>query len=364
MSLETEMKNSLQNLQLTQESTFEIHDIASNLFQCSAPLVKEHNGETYCRHRLILISTETEGFLCGLESYEYVLSKKDNDHEDRHIVYISKVDTTTTLKKYQGLTGRVVQSYITSLPAYSSVFVFARAQPQYLFAKSAENMSKSILDDRVLVSWWLSVLNKVSIKCKGWWSVPGIDDVASALIEVGARKRGWKSSENIEWSYGTSYPPDADAREVIPRFEDDAKSRLLKSMDNDEETTVADFWNLLAFGEECGSGKITGFFELQLQEPATSEDKSIEKSEIKSREFTVFWNKFMSLDFHNEESIKRSTEKALKDMKETLTSPKSFIVKTTAATLVNESTKNVNSSADKRPAVNMLSSGFIKRKKV
>jgi hypothetical protein len=362
MSLETQLKTSLQ--QLAQDSTFVIHDITSNLFRCSAPLIKEHEGETYCRHRLILISTEAEGFLCGLESYEYVLSKKENDSKDRHIVYISKVDTTTTMKKYQGLMARVIQSYIASLPAYSSVFVFARAQPQYLFAKSAENKSKSILNDRDLVSWWLSVLNKVPVKCKGWWSVPGIDDTASALIEVGARKRGWKASEKIQWSYGTSYPQDADPSLVIPRFDDDAKSRLLKNIDSEDKTTVADFWNLLAFGEECGSGKVTGFFELRLQEPESNKDKSIERSDIKSREFTVFWNKFMSLDFHNEESIKRSTGKAIKDMEDVLTALKSFTVKTSATPVNKSIEENANSSADKRPAVNMLSSGFIKRKKI
>jgi hypothetical protein len=360
MSLETQLKASLQ--QLGQGSTFIVHDIVSNLFQCSASLIKEHNGETYCRHRLILISTEIDGFLCGLESYEYVLSNKESETKDRHIVYISKVDTTSTMKQYQGLTARVVQSYITSLPTYSSVFVFARAQPQYLFARSAENKSKSILNDRDLVSWWLSVLNKVPIKCKGWWSVPGIDDTVSALIEVGARKRGWKASEKIQWSYGTSYSPDADASLVIPRFDDDAKSRLLKTVGSEETTTVADFWNLLAFGEECGSGKVTGFFELRLEEPVASDDIPVERFDIKNSEFTVFWNRFMSLDFHNEESIKRSTVKAMKDMEEILTL-KPFKVETNA-TPITKSTEKECSNADKRPAVNMLNSGFIKRKKV
>ncbi|KAI8098187.1 histone H3-K56 acetyltransferase, partial [Gilbertella persicaria] len=231
-------------------STFQIDDIKSVYTRCTDPLIKQHDGDTHVRHRLVLVSTEQEGFLCGLETYEYKL-------KNRHIVYISKVDTTQTFEKFKGLTARIVQSYIASLPPLSSVFVFARAQPQYLFARSAENKQKKALNDRDLVYWWLSVLNKVPVESEGWWSVPGIDDQTSALIEIGAKRRGWRSSDKVQWHYGTSYPPEAEADQVIPRFEDDAKSRLLR---NTDKMTVVDFWNLLSIGEECGSGKVTGFF--------------------------------------------------------------------------------------------------------
>jgi hypothetical protein len=360
MSIESFLKKSLRDL--NQSATFDIHDIKSSLFRCSKPLIKQHEDETACRHRLILVSTETTGFLCGLETYEYILSKEGE--KDSHIIYISKVDTTTTSTNYKGLTGRVVQAYISSLPPATSIFVFARAQPQYLFAKSAENKCKAVLSDRDLVSWWLSVLNKVPRKCTGWWSVPGIDDMSSALIEIGARKRGWTSSDKIKWNYGTSYASDAEASLVIPRFDDDAKSRLLKSTaEDDDKLTVADFWNLLAIGEECGSGKITGFFELKLDDNMAEEEQG-QKEEKKSnlKNFTVFWNKFMSLDFSSEESIIQSTTTAKKDVQDIF--PKLEIIQIKVETLLKNTTNNANIGADKRPAVNMLSSGFIKRKKV
>lgn len=368
MSFESCLKKSLQGL--GQSATFEIYDIKSNLFRCSKPLIKQHDGETGCRHRLILVSTEKTGLLCGLETYEYVLSQEEK--QDRRIVYISKVDTTTTSTDYKGLTGRVVESYISSLPPSTSVFVFARAQPQYLFAKSAENKSKAVLNDRELVFWWLSVLNKVPSKCTGWWCVPGIEDMSTALIEIGARKRGWTSSEKIKWNYGTSYSPDAEANMVIPRFDDDAKSRLLKSTaEDDKKMTVTDFWNLLAFGEECGSGKITGFFELKLEDTATVEEqgkKGERKSSLKNTDFTVFWNEFMSLDFSNEESIIQSTATSKKDIQGLFPTLESIQIKVEASTQVaapkTTTTNNVNNNPDKRPAVNMLSAGFIKRKKV
>lgn len=358
MTFESNLNKNLENI--GQETTFEVHDIKSNLFKCSTPLIKAHKGETHCQHRLIIVSTPTEGFLTGLEAYEYVLLSPDPNEKPKHIIYISKVDTTKTWKKYQGLTARVVQSYIASLPNLSSVFVFARAQPQYLFAKSAENKAKSVLNDRQLVSWWLSVFNKLSIKCDGWWSVPGIDDVNSALIEIGAKKRGWTPSEKVNWNYGTSYAQDAIAEQVIPRFDDDAKSRLLKNT-KEQDMTVNDFWNILSFGEECGSGKITGFFELRLLDETLGTD-SESSDNVKNKDFTVFWNKFMSLDFHSDETNVESTKSTMQFINDIFPDMQPMKIKSKAS--IGTNIHAVYTNADKRPAVNMLSGGFIKRKKV
>lgn len=350
MTFETCLKKSLQELH--QGAIFNIYDIRSNLFKCSKPLIKQHQGETLCRHCLILVSSEKTGFLCGLETYEYVLSKEGE--KDQHIVYISKVDTTSS---FSGLTGRVVQSYISSLPSGSSIFVFARAQPQYLFAESADNKFKAVLSDRDLVSWWLYVLNKVPEKCSGWWSVPGLDDESSALIEIGARKRGWKNSDHINWKYGTSYEPDSEADLVIPRFDDDAKSRLLKSDMAKEKLSVKDFWNLLAFGEECGSGKIAGFFQLKKEDDDIIQ--TTKTSDLKNKDFTLFWNKFMSLDFSSKESIRKSTNIAKNDINEI------FPTLNPIQIIVDTKTNDTNiTNTEKRPTINMLSGSFIKRKKI
>ncbi|CAO3637342.1 unnamed protein product [Mucor fragilis] len=357
MSFESNLKKSLETI--GGGATFNIHDIKSSVFKCASPLIKTHKGDTHCQHRLILTSTANEGFLTGLETYEYVLSSPESS--DKRVIYISKVDTTSSWKMYQGLTARVVQSYISSLPRSSSIFVFARAQPQYLFAKSAENKAKSVLNDRQLVSWWLSVFNKLSVQCEGWWSVPGIDDSNSALIEIGAKKRGWTPSDNVKWTYGTSYASDAIAEQVIPRFDDDAKSRLLKST-KEQEMTVQDFWNILSFGEECGSGKITGFFEVRLVDASLSVDMDSTAHTVKNRDFTVFWNKFMSLDFHSDETNIESTKSTMQCIKDMFPDLQPIKIESKAATGTNILANNT--SADKRPAINMLSGGFIKRKKV
>ncbi|KAL9541802.1 hypothetical protein MBANPS3_008926 [Mucor bainieri] len=352
MLLESSLQKNLENI--GRGATFHIHDIKSSPFKWASPLIKAHKGDTHCQHRLILVSTANEGFLTGLETYEYVLSSPESS--DKRVIYISKVDTTSSWKKYRGLTARVVQSYISSLPRHSSVFVFARAQPQYLFAKSAENKAKSVLDDRQLVSWWLSVFNKLSVQCEGWWSVPGIDDSNSALIEIGAKKRGWTPSDNVKWIYGTSYASDAIAEQVIPRFDDDAKSRLLKST-KEKDMTVHDFWNILSFGEECGSGKITGFFEVRLVDESLSTDVDTTALTIKNNDFT-----FMSLDFNSDETNIESTKSAMQSIKDMFPDLQPITIESKAATGTNILANNT--SADKRPAINMLSGGFIKRKKV
>ncbi|CEP11339.1 hypothetical protein [Parasitella parasitica] len=346
-------------------ATFEVYDIRSTAFTCSTPLIKAHKGETRCQHRLILVATATEGLLTGLETYEYVLvPPPDSDEKPQHIIYISKVDTSSSWKIYSGLTARVVQSYISSLPKFSRVFVFARAQPQYLFAKSAENKVKTVLNDRQLVSWWLSVLNKVSVRCQGWWSVPGIDDSNSALIEVGAKKRGWTPSEKVSWKYGLSYDQDAVAEQVILRFEDDTKARLLKTTANDPKMSVKDFWQILSFGEECGSGKITGFFELRLlDETLATDSNDTGHADFQTADFTAFWNKFMSLDFRSNEANASSTKLTRQYINDLFPSLQPIKINAKPANGTNIHANDDTSAAEKRPAVNMLSGGFIKRKK-
>ncbi|KAI8987253.1 H3 K56 histone acetylation protein RTT109 [Mycotypha africana] len=364
MSFATTLKNCLECI--VPLTTFQVYDIKSKFTECSTPLYKQHKGSTSSRHRLILVSTAASGFVCGLETYEYKLT--DVDSVIKNIVYVSKVDTNSMHRKYKGLTARLIQAYITSLPCNTSVFVFARAQPQYLFAKSADNEDKKILSDRELVSWWLHVLNKVKRKCEGVWFIPGIEDSSSALIEIGARKRGWAPSTSIKWQYSVPFDSEADAASSIPQFEDDAKSRLLKNIEGEQEKmSVKDFFNILSIGEECGSGKLTGFFKLKLnvQENETSDFEDNE-NDTDSDSFTVFWNRFMSLNFENENATKVSSKTAKRDINEILPKLKPIVVNTKApveSTSASIAKKTTDENTNKRPAVNVLSTGLIKRKK-
>ncbi|KAI9276164.1 H3 K56 histone acetylation protein RTT109 [Sporodiniella umbellata] len=341
MSFEQQFKKHVQHA--LEDTLFNVYDLCSPNVRSSYHLIKKSNTETFLRHRLILVSVADVGFVSGLEAYEYTLYKEDK--VEQTIVYIAKVDAI----QKAGVTGQLIQAYLASLPS-CSVYVFARAQPQYLFAESAQP-TKRILGDRELVCWWLYQLNKSSAR-SGWWFVPGIEDETSALIDVGARKRGWQPT--LPWVYGTSYPPQVKAADVLPLFEDDAKSRFLKDHAQDE-VSVSEFWDLLAFSEECV--KTTGFFEIRLvHEGPLPLPKGDEKET--SEGFTEFWNHLMSLNFSNKDTVLSSTQSAVQEIQRLFPQHSHFQTKVNAKTSTNPETDN------KRPAVNTLSVGLIKRKKV
>ncbi|KAF9429244.1 hypothetical protein BGZ76_001604 [Entomortierella beljakovae] len=164
----------------------------------------------------------------------------------------------------------------------TSLYIFARAQPQYLFAKSAKNPGKRPLNDRSLVRWWKNIATSVysvsppsddplnqdnsqETKLQGYWYIPGVDTEREALRTIQASLAIPDSLEKrFNWTYGY---PDKDSKEManatIPQFPDDPKSRIMRSPSGSGgRVNVRTFWELAAIGEECGAGKITGFFRI------------------------------------------------------------------------------------------------------
>lgn len=184
--------------------------------------------------------------------------------------------------------------------------LFARAQDQYLFPGSIENSHKHVLDDRRLVKWWCQVLDPIlreypsgpekwtSIsdspkndnliyKSKGFLRVPGCD-----LHETRAffPKQGQSYSSRAVWS--TSDPlsnigrsSNLPIRCLIPRFPDDPKARYVEELDDElpepspqthqspskgrgpgrwrSVKSLEYFWEMMAFRQECSSGRLVGF---------------------------------------------------------------------------------------------------------
>ncbi|KAF9358759.1 hypothetical protein BGX26_000971 [Mortierella sp. AD094] len=184
----------------------------------------------------------------------------------------------------------------------TSLYIFARAQPQYLFARSAKNSGKHVLDDRGLVRWWKNMVSSVysasassesspdqegqrehhKPKLHGWWHIPGIETERGALriIQSPHASSTSSSSESVfNWAYG--YPDKGSkdmANAIIPRFPDDPKSRLMQSPSgSDGYISISTFWELAAIAEESGAGKITGFFRVT-EEEGGEEEKEEEKS--------------------------------------------------------------------------------------
>jgi regulator of Ty1 transposition protein 109 len=167
----------------------------------------------------------------------------------------------------------------------SVISLFARAQDQYLFPGSIEYDGKHVLDDRELVRWWCRVLDPLIEHSKsgtvpdslwdtvkGYLVVPGLDshETRSYIPK--------RSIPNTSWTIGnplnelSRHADEVPPRCLIPHFPDDPKARFLDELD--EETargrsnsngewksvkTIAQFWDMMAFRQECSAGRMVGF---------------------------------------------------------------------------------------------------------
>ena len=186
------------------------------------------------------------------------------------------------------------------------VSLFARAQDQYLFPGSIENRGKHVLDDRGLVRWWCQVLDPIFLRypvvhensaeyaeisefddvtstAQGYLRVPGCDTHETRSFfpkrqQSDSSKNGkWKSSDPLR-DIGRS--PTLPERCLIPRFPDDPKARFVDELDEElpqrspqsqrsskrkqsgrwkSVRSLDQFWEMMAFRQECSSGRLVGF---------------------------------------------------------------------------------------------------------
>ncbi|KAM0328853.1 hypothetical protein ACHAQA_005269 [Verticillium albo-atrum] len=164
------------------------------------------------------------------------------------------------------------------------VSLFARAQDQYLFPGSIKNKTKHVLDDRGLVKWWCKVLDPMLAtppagewgRTKAYLVIPGLDtyETKAFLPRSATAAANWELGHPLDRisHYTKEYdwvPP----RCLIPKYPDDPKSRYRDELDEEAgksrqlQTTgmwksirsVDQFWEMLAYRQECSSGRLTGF---------------------------------------------------------------------------------------------------------
>ncbi|KFX89958.1 hypothetical protein O988_08403 [Pseudogymnoascus sp. VKM F-3808] len=195
------------------------------------------------------------------------------------------------------------------------VSLFARAQDQYLFARSIDNKGKHVLDDRGLVKWWCRVLSPLLAKEKdegwhnihGYLTVPGLDTYETRAFLPP------KSIETKTWTVGhplreIALFPDAPPRCLIPHFPDDPKSRFLDELDeelsgsqgkdNGQWKSVKDldmFWEMMAFRQECSAGRLVGFIWVVFAPTPLSEAGDMASSQPLTSQ-TSFTSSFTSQD--------------------------------------------------------------------
>lgn len=164
------------------------------------------------------------------------------------------------------------------------VSLFARAQDQYLFPGSVDNKGKHVLDDRGLVRWWCRVLDPLvgtsSQENNGPWktthgylTVPGLDkyETMSFMPRVaGLSGPRWIVGHPLEElsRHENEVPPSC----LVPHFPDDPKSRFMDELDDELSSSqgkaggrwksvksLDQFWEMMAFRQECSAGRLVGF---------------------------------------------------------------------------------------------------------
>ena len=184
------------------------------------------------------------------------------------------------------------------------VSLFARAQHSYLFPGSAENPNKHVLDDRGLIRWWCRNLDPVlrialdedisaitkeanvkdtcALSSRGFLVVPGCDlrETRSFFPKpaVDHLESRWTATHPLQQ---LDKSPSLPERCLIPRFPDDPKARYMDELDDelpefqvlDQESpsnetnasrwrsvrSLGQFWEMMAFRQECSSGRLVGF---------------------------------------------------------------------------------------------------------
>jgi regulator of Ty1 transposition protein 109 len=288
--------------------------------------------KTYCEKHFLAVSVHTpdtkqQVLALAVEIYLYTTAHST-------ILFIAKADSTGYLSLVSLPRGtpspirEITATFISHLIAHRRrkgkqfiVNLFARAQSQYLFPGSVKNSGKHILDDRGLVKWWCRVLNpllesghdtKKWANIHGFLVIPGLDDYETRafLPRTSAAPKNWTLGHPLErispyisdpTTYGGSIP----ARCLIPTYPDDPKARFVVELEEStaERTklltgwksprSLEQFWEMMAFRQECSSGRLTGFIWLVFDTASKSStrtgttDRNTEVSNSTANEYSA-----------------------------------------------------------------------------
>ncbi|KAJ2141365.1 hypothetical protein IW136_002300 [Coemansia sp. RSA 678] len=263
-------------------------------------------AENTLSRRVLILVLQGDCLVAGLEAHEFtsLTLEVDASRIPQQAITVNtcieKVDTSGELQSRMPLARMMVAGYVCSLQRYSKaldvesvgVHLFARAQPEYLFAKSQHNPGKHVLDDIGLVKWWQHTMQYalsyamsntsgsllpvalesdadkcISDTAVAYCVVPGAD--AHGAPVVLGNQSGFKigangtASPSVDWKWGLSHPAEAIAHNCVLQFPDDPITRLL-AKSHTQSWTVAMLLEMLAVSEECGSGHRTAYFSAML----------------------------------------------------------------------------------------------------
>ncbi|KAF5013448.1 hypothetical protein FDECE_560 [Fusarium decemcellulare] len=295
-----------------------------------SPPPNERPERTYCENHFLAVSIEApeqafesngtpesavngskkQVLVLGVEVFIYTTARSTT-------LFVSKADSTgylNLLKLPKGtpspireVCGTFVGFLVEKRKRKDVQFVinlFARAQDQYLFPGSVEYSGKHVLDDRGLIKWWCRVLDPLLgpapkttealwKSAKGYIVVPGLETYETRALTPRKADSAWELTHPLERisHYYREFdwvPP----RCLIPHFPDDPKSRFRDELDEEAASsmtmkttgswksvkTLDMFWEMMAYRQECSSGRMTGFiwlvFDDKEEAPAIKSEES------------------------------------------------------------------------------------------
>ena len=293
---------------LPKDIRFTAHHVSSQPFSCDEifPAPPNHKPEpTECESHFLSVSINED--LVQVFAVEVLIYTT----ETLTTIFVSKADSTGYLHLLNCPKGTpspiktTISVFLEHLINEKKrddtrlvLSLFARAQDQYLFPGSIENRGKHVLDDRGLIRWWCGIFHGILQKypssdtgvlssvvngstlpiAQAYLRVPGCDAYETrAFFPKGAASR-WSPSDPLRAIGKRAGLPE---RCLIPRFPDDPKARFV--MDLDEELpengpqpqdspeknphpgkwrsvrSLEQFWELMAFRQECSAGRLVGF---------------------------------------------------------------------------------------------------------
>ncbi|KAJ4015342.1 hypothetical protein NW752_006801 [Fusarium irregulare] len=295
-------------------TTFHISTPPTKTDPLYSPPPNERPERTYCENHFLAVSINApdepgkQVLVLGIEVFIYTTARSTT-------LFVSKADSTgylTLLNLPKGTPSPIREICATFVGFLVEkrrrkdiqfvVNLFARAQDQYLFPGSIDNKGKHVLDDRGLIKWWCRVLDPLLgpapktteapwKSAKGYIVVPGLETNETRALTPRKADSAWEFTHPLERisHYYREFdwvPP----RCLIPHFPDDPKSRFRDELDEEaggsqamkkqaswkSVKTLSMFWEMMAYRQECSSGRMTGFIWLVFddQEPAPKIDDS------------------------------------------------------------------------------------------
>ncbi|KAF2084606.1 DUF1714-domain-containing protein, partial [Saccharata proteae CBS 121410] len=319
-------------------SAFSFYHVSTPPTKCAAifaapPAVKPER--TYCESHFLNVAIKPDKAESAGSALVYGIEV--NIYTTKHLttIFVSKADSTgylalLKLPRAQSSPLRSISTtFISWLVKHRQragtrlvVSLFARAQDQYLFPGSVDNEDKHIADDTALVKWWCKVLDPIlreyapedepidpeapqleeKTTAQGHVIIPGLEKYDTLRFfpptvqsDPPQRKR---------WTHGhplrqiSSYPS-APPRCLIPHFPDDPKARYMDELDDElpdgggggsmmspskgngcwkSVRSLEQFWDMMAFRQECSSGRLTGFIWVVFTPPDFKEPEGTDVS--------------------------------------------------------------------------------------